>query len=267
MKWFYLMICTLSFNVFSQDTTSQLQSLDSKVYSLKSKGASDFVVDVESSKLTKQVNDQLVFGPIKELVFRTYWTANPERLAIEIIGLPEGFKEIKDELKANILMVMENLLPLQTTLKFLGYKISAGTKPKEFIAQDTTGIATIPTYILVYDSQDKLVEVIGKKPVGTLNIEFGWGKEAFADGKWVLNSVLTVAVENGQTLTTKKTLDYELSQGMGVLQSVEIETTQKSVKPDAKTLNSKEVVRFEHYKINTGEGLKYFLSEGNKITP
>ena len=41
----------------------------------------------------------MIFGKVNEVIFRTYWTANPERVAIEVIGLPEGFKEIKEELK------------------------------------------------------------------------------------------------------------------------------------------------------------------------
>jgi hypothetical protein len=264
MKTVALLLSLFSFSAFAQDVAAQLSLLDSKVYSLKTKGVTDFVVDIQSSRLTKQVNDQAVFGVVKELVFRTFWTANPERVAIEVMGLPEGFKEVKEELKANIMMIFENLLPLSTQARLAGYKITSGSKPKEFIAQDTTGVAAIPSFILKYDAQDKLLEVEGKKTVGTFNVTYKYDKESFSDGKYVLESTLTVATENGQTITTKKELDYGKSQGIGVLEEVEIETEQKSEKPGSKVLKSDEEVSFKNYKINTGDALKYFLSEGSK---
>jgi hypothetical protein len=267
MKLIVVMSFLVSFSAWSQDPTAQLNLLDSKVYSLKTKGVSDFVVDVQSTRLSKQVNDQMVFGVIKDLAFKVFWTANPERLAIEVVGLPEGFKEVKDELKANILPLLESLLPPATIAKFAGFKISNGNKPKEFIAQDTSGIAAIPTYIIQFDAQDKLVEIVGKKPIGTFRVTFKQDKESFSDGKWVINETVTETVENGQTVTTTKELDYTVVGGIGVLEDIDIETEQKSEIKGSKALKLDEKVTFKNYKINTGDGLKYFLSEGGKPTP
>ena len=256
-----------SVSAFSQDAATQLTLIDNKVYSLKTKGVTEFVVEMQSTRLTKQVNDQMVFGVIKELIFKVFWTANPERLAIEVVGLPEGFKEVKDELKANVLPFLESLLPPTTAAKFAGYKISSGSKPKEFVAQDSSGIASIPTFVIQYDAQDKLVDVIGKKPVGTFQVKFKHEKESFSDGKWVLTEAVTESFENGQTIKTTKELDYSVVQGIGVLEEVDIGTEQKSDRPGSKALKLGEKVSFSNYKINTGEGLKFFLSEGGKPTP
>lgn len=267
MKLILILSLFFSMSAWSQDAASQLTIIDNKVYSLKTKGVTDFVVEMQSSRLTKQVNEQMVFGVIKELIFKVFWTANPERLAIEVIGLPEGFKEVKDELKANALPLLESLLPPSTASKFAGFKITNGSKPKEFIAQDTSGIAAIPTYVLQFDAQDKLIDIVGKKPVGTFRVSFKQDKESFSDGKWVLSEAVTETVENGQTVTTTKELDYTVIQGIGVLEDVEIDTEQKSDRPGAKKLKLMEKVSFSNYKINTGDGLKYFLSEGGKPTP
>jgi hypothetical protein len=267
MKVIIALILLSSFSAWSQDAVSQLNLLDSKVYSLKTKGVTDFVVDVESSRLTKQVNDQAIFGTIKSLVFKVFWTANPERMAIEIQGLPEGFKEVKEELKASLIPLLEHLLPPTTIAKFNGYKISNGSKPKEFIAQDTTGMAAIPSYVLQYDPQDKLTDVIGKKNVGTFHVTLKQDKESFSDGKWVLEESVTESAENGQSIKTTKELDYTTIQGIGVLEEMDIVTEQKSDKPGSKALKYKENVKFNNYKLNTGAGLKYFLSEGTKPNP
>lgn len=260
MKTLFCFLLIIS-SAYAQDPTAYLKSFDAKIYSLKNKGVKDFVVDIESTGLTKYLNDQQLFGKVEEVIFRTYWTATPERLAIEVIGLPEGFKEVKEELKMNILGMMDNLLPQTSAQRFAGYKFVAGQKPREIQAQDTTGVAPVPTFVLKFNEQDKLTEVMAIKPIGTMVIKPQYEKESFSDGKLVLQEQVTTSMENGQTLTVSKELEYGESQGIGVLTEVEVETTQKSERPDAKTLTTKETVNFKNYKINTGDALKYFLGE------
>lgn len=252
---------------FAQDPATYLKNFDNRVYSLKSKGVNNFIVDIESSKLTKQMNDQQMFGKVNELIFRVYWTANPERLAIEVNGLPDGFKEIKEDLKMNILGVLDNLLPQTTAQRFTGYKFIQGSKPKEIIAQDTTGVAPVPAFTLKFDEQDKLIEVVGNKPIGTMVVKPVYSKESFSDGKLVLKEQSTVSQESGQTLTITKELDYGKEQGMGVLTEVTVTTEQKAEGSNAKPTTVRETLEFKNYKINDGEALKYFLGEAKEAQP
>lgn len=267
MKIFLLVFTLLSLNAWSQDPANYLNNFDAKVYSLKNKGVKDFVVDIQNEKLTQQLNEQMIFGKVKEVTFRTYWTANPERIAIEILGLPDGFKEIKEELSLSIMSMMDSLLPIPTVQKFAGYKFQSGSGLKEYVAQDTTGLASVQSYVLRFDNTDKLVEVIGKKAVGELSITPKYEKDGFADGKWVLKSLITASSQNGQTLTVKKDLSYGSSQGIGVLTRVKITTEQSAPSSNAKPMILDETIEFKNYKINNGDALKYFLGEGSKVTP
>ncbi len=247
---------------FSQDVTNYLKNFDSKVYSLKTKGVKDFVVDIESSRLTKQVNAQQTFGKVNELLFRIYWTQDPERLAIEVIGLPDGFKEIKDELKAGIMQLMDNLIPQTFAQRFSGYKFSA-TRAKEYLVSDTTGIAPVPSFVLKFDQQDRLSEIIGNKPIGELVIRPTFEKTAFSDGKWVLVKQTTTTNENGQFLTITKQLNYEKVQGLGALSQVSFTTEHKSGSEGRPTKQVDDLT-FKNYKINEGEAQKYFLGEAKE---
>jgi hypothetical protein len=256
-----LCFCILISSAFAQDPAAYVQAFDSKVYSLKNKGVQDFVVDIESSKLTKQLNEQQLFGKLKEVVFRIYWTAKPERLAIEVLGMPEGFKEVKEDLKASILTIMDNLIPQTTAQRFIGYKMSAGPGPKQITVTDTSGLAAIPSFLLKFDPQDKLIEVVGNKPIGTFVVTPEYEKSSFAGGGWILAEQTTTTVENGQTLTVKKELDYEKSNGVGVLSEVTIITTQALSEPKVKPTTTEETLEFKNYKINEGVALNYFLGE------
>jgi hypothetical protein len=261
------LLALISFNAWSQDPVAYLNNFDAKIYSLKTKGVKDFVVDIESTKLTKQMNDQMLFGNVKELIFRIYWTATPERIAIEVIGLPEGFREIKEELKVSIFSVIENLIPPTSVQRFAGYKFHSGATPKEFVAQDSTGIANIQSFVLRFDNEDKLIEVNGKKPIGSLVITPRYEKETFAGGKWVLKSLITKSSENGQSMTITKDLKYGTSQGIGVLAQVTLTTDQRSEAPGAKALILEEEIDFKNYKINAGAALKFFLGDSTKASP
>lgn len=261
----FLCLAFLTTSVFAQDANTYLTNFDNKIYSLKSKGVTDFVVDIESPQMTKRLNEQKLFGKVEEVIFRTYWTAKPERLAIEVVGLPEGFREVKEDLKMSIMGVMDNLIPMTTAQRFNSYKFTAGKAAKEFIAEDTTGIAPIPSFILKFDEQDKLVEVTAQKNIGTMVIKPNYKKESFADGKWVLQELETISSEQGQTLIVTKELDYGKANGIGVLTEVEVETEHKITVPESKTIKSSEKIFFKNYKINTGDALKYFLGESKSV--
>lgn len=251
-------------SAFAQNAQDFFKIADAKIYSLKSKGVKDFVVDVESSQLTKQMNEQQTFGKIEELTFRIYWTANPERLAMEVHGLPDGFKEVKEELKASLMSMMDILIPQSTVDRFKGYNFTKGQKPNEYIATDSTGIAAIPKYILSYDDQSRLLEIKGEKAIGTFSVKPTYMKESFSDGRWVLKEQTTTNSENGQTLVINKVLKYDQHQGMGVLGQVDVITEQHSINSKAKPVKLTETLKFKNYKTDNGEALKYFLGEGAK---
>jgi hypothetical protein len=248
----------------SKDAKAYLSAFDNNLYSLKTKGLKDFVVDIASSRLSRQINEQLVFGKIDNLIFRVYWTASPERMAIEVLGMPSGFKELKEELKSNILAAIEDLLPMGVQQKFSDFKIIAGSNSREFVVQDQSGIAPIPTYILKFDTRDSLVEILGKKPVGSYRVKTTYAKESFANGKWVLKEQITSSEANGQTILSTKDLEYGDSNGVSVLKAVRISIVQKWENPEARPMESDEIFEFKNYKIDSGEGLKHFLGDSPK---
>ena len=255
--FFSLFMATSS---FAQNPSTYLQAFDAKIYSIKTKWIKDFVVDIESSKLTKQINDLQTFGKVEELIFRTYWTSQPERLAIDVVGLPEGFKEVKEELKISILQLIDNLIPQTMEKRFSGYQFTL-VKPREFIAKDPTGLAPIPSFTLKFDEQDKLTEVVGNKPIGSFVVAPVYTKPSFADGKLVLTSQTSTSTEGGQTLVVTKELDYGKAQGLTVLSEVTITTAHQGAGKDAKGVKVSETIEFKNYKIDEGAAFKYFLGE------
>ena len=264
MRIFVLFTLLFSTLAWSQSPAEYFDLFDKKVYSLKNKGVKDFAVDITNSRLTKQLNDQKTFGTVKKVIFRVHWTAAPERISVDVLGLPEGFVEVKEELKLGILPILDHLLPMTMPQRFAGYSFTPGAKPKEFVAKDTTGLALVPSFVIRFDQQDKLTQVEAQKPVGTSVTDYVYEKKAFSDGRWALTKATTVNAENGQTLKMTRSVDYGTVQGMGVVTSVAITTEQTSSKPNTKPLVLTETVNFENYKIDAGEAVKHFRADGSK---
>ncbi len=242
---------------YSQAPNVYFSLYDRKIYTLKNKGVKDFVVDVTNSKLTERVNEQKIFGKVKELIFRVHWTLSPERLAVDIIGLPEGFAEAKNELRASFMSVMDNLLPMTVEQRFPGYKFTPGKNKREFIATDVSGLAAIPKYLLKFDELDRLSEVIGAKPVGSWNMHWIYEKKAFSEGRWVISQVTVTNSENGQTVKSSRKLNYGTAQGIGVLSEIVLTVDQSA----EKNIRTQETFEFKNYRLNTGEGMRYFLGD------
>lgn len=267
MKLLFCFVALFSLELRAQDPLSYLKAFDSKVYSLKQEGIKEFVVDIESTRLTKQMNEQQLFGKVDGLIFRVYWTAVPERLAIEVMGLPEGFKEVKEDLKNNILPLIDNILPLPTAQRFSGYKFTQGKKQREILATDTSGLAPIPSYSLLLDEEGKLKEVTGHRPVGSLVVTPTYETDSLMPGKWLLKKQITMTVENGQKMTLAKKLDYGKGQRLPVVTAIEVTTEYASESSDTKPVSMTETIEFKNYKINEGVAFKYFLGESKGTTP
>lgn len=250
----------ISSAVFAQDPSAYFKSFDTKTYTLKSKGVRDLVVDIENPKLTKELNDQGAFGQIKELIFRVHWTSSPERMAIEVIGMPEGFLEVKESLKMRAQVALETLFPLGVNEKFSALKVTQGPGKREFTATDSSNLAPIPSYTLKFDEQDRLIEVNGNKVFGTFNVRPVYAKENFADGKWALTSQITEESDGANSVTSSRFINYGKAQGLAVPSELEISIEQKH-QVSKNNVKFKENFLFKNYRINDGSAMKYFLGE------
>ena len=160
-------------------------------------------------------------------------------------------------MKASFFPLLDNLLPMTIEQRFPGYKFTPGKIPREFIATDSSGLAPIPRYELKFDELDRVSEITGQKPVGSWNMNWIYEKKAFSEGRWVVSQITVTNSEGGQTVKSSRKLNYGSAQGIGVLNEVVLTVEQIG----EKTIRTQESIEFTNYKINTGEGMRYFLND------
>jgi len=265
-KLFITTIFFIATSVWAQDVASLLRGHEDKSYSPKYKGATDIVVEIEIPTLTKQLNEQMIFGNIRELYFRVYWTAAPERIAVEVLGMPEGFNEIKQQLKQMALAKFETIIPVTLEKKFAGYKFSLNNKKnKSIIAKDEKALNLIPEFILNFGKDGVIDEIIGKKPVGSQTNEFSWEVKSWSEPRLVNMKSTLKASDGPQSTVVESVIEWTQVNSIGVPESVKTITKQVVSLPDSATqeATSKEEVKFKNYKINIGEALKWFLANSS----
>lgn len=256
----------MSSSVCAQDALSVLTLSEEKTYTPRAKSLRDIVVDIVSPQLTERLNDQKIFGKINEAIFRVYWTAEPERIAIEVVGLPDGFNEIKDELKISMISHFEAVLPVSLSKKFKPYSIKKDSRnPRIVIAVDPTHQLYVPEFEMFFASTGVLEKLVAKKPVGQITTSYSYEKESWSEPRYALVGTKTESVEGPQTIESSTEISYLVTSGMG-LPSVLKTVTKQSIKamevgasPIERT--SAESIFYKDYKVNSGVATKWFLAQ------
>lgn len=271
LKFIFLtLLLALSSEAFTQDAAGLLKKADEVSHNPKFRGLKDLVVDLVSPQMTRQLNDQKIFGTVNEVSFRIYWTAQPERIAIEVNGLPEGFREIKEELKAVMVGRLENIIPLPLDKKLQGYQFKLDPKrARVVLATDPSYSRPIPEYELSFDLEGKLVTMVAKKPIGLITSTFVWNKAPWSEPKFYVIRTSTRSEEGPQLTETDTDTTWQTINGIGFPSAVKtrIKQTLKQPgtanKPIERTID--ETLLFKNYKVNAGEAMKWFL--GHSTAP
>ncbi len=251
----------------AQDGLARLREIQEKCYTPVQKGMADLVVDVVIPQLTKQLNEQAIFGHLNEVGFRVYWTAKPERIAVEVTGLPEGFREIKEDLKARALMKLEEVVPLPLEKKFEGYVFRLDADKSAVRAVDESGLRVIPEFVVVPDGGLLPTKLIAKRTIGNQVTETVWAKAPWSEPRAHPTRSVTTIQEGPQTATIETTRTWQVIAGIGVPSQVRSVVSQRlQTGSDAEknlSRQSEELVLFKNYKINQGEAMKWFLAAGS----
>jgi hypothetical protein len=261
MKKIIILFIIILTNVNAQNAAELLKTIDSFQYLISERGIQDLVVEMEDPLLLKRMNEQMYMGRIQKLSFRFYWTKEPERIDVEVIGLPEGFFEIKQQLKNMVLAKFENILPLSFERKFKGYnaKIIPG-KPNLISLVDEKGIQAIPEFHIQFKDKYQVTEIKMLKPIGTGSLSMDQEIKDWSNGRWVTLNKNSSTVDNGISVVSKTEYKYALIKGFGLPITAKTKTTISStLSRKSKSQTEIEELSFGQYKINEGVALRWFV--------
>lgn len=265
MKVIAILIFILSFNLLAQSrdpkAISILKNFDVISYRQTDKGLKDFSVKVSVSKLTEELNEQMIFGKLKDVYFRLIW-AFPNLVDVEVIGLPNGFLEIKNELKNIVLSKLDYIVPGPTEKKFDGYNLIYKSMGHDFIlATDSTKMKLISEINLTFDKEGRIFKMDLLKPHFLESHQIQYEKSNNSENKWVVSKVVSEIRGTGEIQKISTFLEYGLNTSYYLPLKIETKTLKSILGKDGKMGMEKEnntTIIFDNYLINSLANQNYF---------
>lgn len=254
----------ISFFMMSSMASEAVQLFDLKTYDPVKVGLKDFSCEVRLAGITDKIKQNFPTLNIKdEIYYKLYWVA-PGKVDFQVMGMPSGFREIKQNLKNLVVNRLDYLIPQPLGKRFRSYKMtemkqSGGIK---VIGEDPTNSLPVNKVDMFFDNEGKLSSYKSYSPVGFRESRFDYGKKSWSKNKWVLKEVEAKMIQGPQVTEIETEIDYKNYVGFGFPEKISIETKQYVVSPEQNEKKNertgKTEITFSNYKINDGAAQKYF---------
>lgn len=270
MKRLLLLFILLASNlVWAQQKIEEFEQFEIKSYDPQKNGLTDLVFEARIDNLTEILNKTQIFSKLVEVYFKIYWLS-PAQYKIEIMGLPKGFQEVRDDLSTLIKGKLEFIIPENFSDKFKGYTLKSEpiADGKLIKAIDDTYTMSIPEIDLIFDNSARLKSLETKAPFSAVKTEFFHSPKSWSNNKLVVDKIISTTKQGALSSSTVNTVEYITVGGIGFPSVVTVKTVSETLIP----ANGKEkekkiknetgsVIRFSKYEVNTGKA-KRFIEEG-----
>lgn len=262
----------LNTNLISPLFAQQIEELEMyeiRNYDPQKVGVTDLVFEARIEKLTEILNKAGNFGKLTDVYFKIYWLS-PSKYTIEVMGLPKGFKEVRDDLMTLIKGKLEFVIPEKFSNKLKGYSLTSANSAegKLIRATDPTFTMSMPELNITFDRNGRLKRVDTNAGYSTSTTEFFQSPKAWSQNKLVIDKIVTVTKANAMTNTVTNEVDFTSINGVGFpsrvkvknVTEVKIPATEKE-KARVEKAETGSVINFSKYEVNTGKAGR-FMTEG-----
>ena len=271
MKFFYLCLSILFLtSVFAETKIEELEQFEIRSYSPQSLGVKDLVFEARIEGLKNIIEKNLVVGKLEDLYFKIYWI-NAGDFRVEVMGLPKGFTEVKDDLKQLIKGKLDFVIPekFSTKLKPYTLKVEPILDGKLVKAIDETYTLAIPEIDITFDKSNKLKFIETKLSQSPVRTEFFHSPKSWSNNKLVLDKVVSISGVKGASLTIDNDVEYVNVGGVGFPSKLVVKNTSEYMtaptEKEKSKIEKKDVITkvfFTKYEVNTGKAQR-FITEGS----
>lgn len=273
MKTFLLSILSIatmlgSVGVLAQAKIDTIEQYEIRSYDPQKSGLTDLVFEARIDNLTEILNKTQTFGKLIDVYFKIYWLS-PSQYKIEVMGLPKGFLEVRNDLSALIKGKLEFIIPEKFSDKFKAYtlKVEPVADGKLIKAIDDTYTLAVPEVDLVFDNNGRLRSV-ETKTATSVRTEFFQTPKAWSNNKLVMDKVVARTTQGLAINTVTNSIEYLTVAGMGFPSKVTVKNLTEATIPAHGKEKEKKVknetntaIRFSKYEVNTGKAQR-FMTEG-----
>lgn len=255
-KLLFLVLFIFNTSVFAN---SYVEGFDVRSYSPVKKGLKDLYFEVRNNKLKTMVESSTGVKTNDEIYFKVFWKF-PDKIQVDIEGMPKGFFELENNLKKIALEVVDYVIPRspKEVLKEFDFKESEKTNDSVTLVGTTKNSESRVSEVqLQFDKNSILKNMVTLSPYSRSETDFNMSTKKGSDNKYLTDSMETVITRGKVKLKLEKKFDYITQDGFTLPNKVQI--LMKPVDKTKAVENSSEMT-ISNYKINEGLASK-------RITP
>jgi hypothetical protein len=247
----------LLFSLWVCDLNARIPDVSSRVYAPLGK-VKDFSFDLRAKHISELVSLKVLNKELNEIKVSAY-KYNDSR-DIEVIGIKKVPADVKTKIRE--LFINKAQIVWGTNLAdWLGSYKFVQEKNNWFTYVDDSGVLDTMEIKIKFRSQK--LEVIEKRPTGTLKTSYFYVNKDWAGELLVLDSITRKTYEGNQSVQTENKIEYKKVDRIGwvpvvlktkTTQQVNAGTTNKIIR------NLDELIYFENFKINEGSAKAWFSS-------
>ncbi|MCK5072171.1 MAG: hypothetical protein KAQ98_02010 [Bacteriovoracaceae bacterium] len=259
--------------VFSfADCKRKVDHFDKKFYHPEEIGLNDLSFQVRLPNMKKLLNQEKIFGVIKDIYFQVYWMA-PQTYKIDVVGLPNGFQERKEQLRRLVRNRLDFVIPQKLAPKLRAYMLSHNKNKNGDVSckgVDSTHTKMQNHIEVLFDKNGKLKRFHTSSPSGVSEAESIMSSRMWSKNKWVLDD-LVVRLMNMHKISTvmKHKISYKQFSGFGFPVKIKTLTTYESKmvaqNDSLKIPKIESQILFSKYEVNTGKASRIIRQELKKI--
>lgn len=274
MRIFLLSVLFMTATFLTNPVSAEVKNEVVEQYEIRSYdpqkiGLIDLVFEARIDNLTEILNKTQNFGKLVDVYFKIYWLS-PAQYRVEVMGLPKGFKEVRDDLTTLIKGKLEFIIPEKFSEKFKGYTLKSEpvSNGKLIKAIDDSYTLAASEVDLVFDTNGRLKTLETKAMSSSVRVEFFQTPKSWSNNKLVMDKVISVTKKDSVVSTVTSSVEYVSVNGMGFPSKVSIKNSSEASVPAQGKESEKKIKRetnsailFSKYEVNTGKAQR-FMTEG-----
>lgn len=264
MKIFILFFCLLSLPGHGQSLPAPIDQFLNNIYYPLGDEINDLYFEVTEDDLTKSLNQKMVYGKLKDVFLKVYFTKK-DGWAVEVQGLGDGFKELKDTLISSLISPYLYLFQAGFREFFVGYDFTLRQDKLSYQGLDKTQKKAHSEIKVSLGKNGEIISWEGIDVQGSTRITPKWTEAKWAKGKKVIEQVKTELISKSGQFTSLTEVDYQEVKGKGLPSKIEFtQTWPKGSKNGKDPLPPIErEFNLRTYKVNEGVSQKYFAGLKN----
>lgn len=210
--------------------------------------------EVRVSGQGEMISRAQAFGDIKDLYYRVKWSPTGGH-RVRVVGPPEGFGSLREQLKSSILPRLDFVIPRPLTTSLTPYNFERVRREGGVTLEgrDRTGGREINAVSVDVNGQGLIEEIRTSSPRGVESSKMKYGRYRGTNNKYVVTQTIVETLLAGQKRVVETNIDYKMQNGYALPEDIQIKTeVSLNVGPEEsrKSEQQESSLRFSNYKIN-----------------